>query len=354
MTKKTLRIAAPFFKKNKFFNDALDYQRNQGFWKIYNFFRTIIKESIIITFSCKQRFLDFFEDHSQWTKSSSIPSKKYEPVITWIGHATFLIQMGNVNILTDPVFGDLTFLFKRIFKPGVPFEKLPNIDYIVISHNHRDHVDKSSLDLLKQFYPYVKILVPKGDKKWFVKQGFTRVVEFDWWENHDIATSDTYIKFTFLPAYHWSGRNLFDANASLWGSWMIEVFGYTIYFGGDSAYWDHFKDIGEQFKHIDVALLPIGPCSPRKWMNRSHMDSYEAGKALIDLNAKYMVPMHWGTFYFGFDRFDTPVNLLIQWWKEHKEELADKKLMLLAIGEQLKIEKPIILDAPESQKTTSL
>lgn len=342
MVNKKPKIFAPFITKNKYFNNKLDYLSHSGFNRIYNFFHTIIKEVVIVTYSLKQRFLDFFTDHSSWVKTSSIVAKRHDPVITWIGHSSFLIQMGGVNILTDPVFGNLTFLFKRIFKPGISFEKLPHIDYILISHNHRDHVDSYSLKLIKQYYPYVKILVPKGDKKLFAQFGFSRVVEFDWWEFQEITTPDNSIKFTFLPAKHWSGRNFFDTNKSLWGSWMIEIIHYRVYFAGDTAYWDHFKDIGERFGSIDIALMPIGPCSPNKWMKKSHLDARDAVRAFIDLQADYFVPMHWGTFYFGWDRFDTPVNNLVNHWKEYKDQLEDKRLMLLAIGEQIKIEKAVV------------
>lgn len=354
MAEKKITVSSPFVHKNRFYNNKSDYLGKCGINRLYNLFYTIFKEAFIILFSQKQRFLDFFEDNSQWIKSSSVFSKKHDPVITWIGHSSFLIQIANLNILTDPVFGDITFLFKRIFRPGVSIEKLPHIDYLLISHNHRDHMDTSSLKLLNRIYPYIKILVPKGDKKWFVSRGFTRVAEFEWWGSHAVDASDSNIKFTFLPAYHWSGRNLFDSNESLWGSWMIEAAGYKVYFGGDTAYWDHFKDIGRYFGEIDVALLPIGPCTPRRWMKKSHMSSMDAGRALIDLGAKYMVPMHWGTFYFGCDRFDTPLNKLISWWEENKNVLGDKKLMMLAIGEQLKIDKTILPYQPVYTRDLSL
>lgn len=345
MVEKNKKISQPFKVKKYYFNSEQEYKSQKNpFKKPFNFFIAVLKECLMFSWSLKQRFQDFFLDNSYWIKASSIIPKRYDPVITWIGHSSFLIQLGNVNILTDPVFGDLTFLFKRIFAPGVSFEKLPNIDYILISHNHRDHMDQTSLEMIKQFYPYVKILAPQGDKNFLNKLGFTRVVESTWWEKHEINTPDSSITFTFLPAYHWSGRTFFDNNKSLWGSWMIEIPGYRIYFGGDTAYWDHFKDIALHFYPIDIALLPIGPCTPRGWMNNSHMDAHEAGQALIDLKAKYMVPMHWGTFYFGTDRFDMPVNDLIKWWGKNKNRLHDKKLMLLGFGEQLKIEKQAILD----------
>ncbi|OGB83210.1 hypothetical protein A3F66_02670 [candidate division TM6 bacterium RIFCSPHIGHO2_12_FULL_32_22] len=344
MVEKIKRISQPFKVKKYYFNSEQEYKKQKNpLKKPFRFLFSFLREILMYAWSLKQRFQDFFLDNSYWIKSSQIIAKKYDPVITWIGHSSFLIQLGNVNILTDPVFGDLTFLFKRIFAPGIPFEKLPNIDYLLISHNHRDHLDIQSLEMIKQFYPYVKVLVPQGDKKVFNDLGFMRVVESTWWEKHEINTPDSSITFTFLPARHWSGRNFLDNNKSLWGSWMIEVPGYRVYFGGDTAYWDHFKDIGEHFFPIDIALLPIGPCSPSGWMKDSHMDAALAGQAMLDLKAKYMVPMHWGTFYFGTDRFDMPVNQLIKWWGKNKSKLQDKKLMLLGFGEQLKIEKQAII-----------
>lgn len=343
--KNNIKIKEPFVVKNRYYNNKQDYLKSRGFLRpIKNLFFTIFKEVFVFLFSTKQRFFDFFKDNSYWVKNSSIVPKRYDPVITWIGHSTFLIQMGNFNILTDPVFENINIFYRRIFKPGVTFEKLPALDFILISHNHFDHLSSQTMNEIKQFYPYVKILVPVGSKRWFMDMGFTRVVEFNWWQDQDLLLPDSNIKFTFLPAYHWSGRKIFDKNKSLWGSWMIESAGYKVYFGGDTAYWDHFKDIGNHFSHIDIALLPIGPCLPRAFMKNSHMNAKESGQALIDLNAKYMVPMHWGTFYLGGDRFDTPVNELIYWWEDNSQLLGNKKLMLLGIGEQIKTEKQAYIE----------
>ncbi len=317
-------------------------------------FKALSKEVLMLLLSFKQRFQDFFLDHSAWIRPSPLMHQSYEPIISWIGHSSFLIQIGNTNILVDPVFGNLP-LFPRIFKPGILFEQLPRIDYILISHNHLDHMDKKSLLQLRQFYPQAYVLVPHGDKRWFEHYDFIHVTEFGWWEQQRFMVHETELIFTFLPAYHWSGRNLFDKNRSLWGSWMIESNGYRIYFGGDTAYWHHFAEIGKEFPSIDVAMLPIAPCTPRRWMQKSHIDAHEAGQSFIELGAHVMVPMHWGTFYFGCDRFDTPVNELMKWWHTNKNQLTERKLMLLGIGEQLRVERQFFVnESKQSQDQLNL
>lgn len=249
--------------------------------------------------------------------------------ITWIGHASFLISIAGYTILTDPVFGDLTFLLQRFSKPGIAFEKLPNIDIVLLSHNHRDHMDSATLKALFaktscHFY------VPWGDKAWFDRQfgpqASNRVTECMWWQ--EVMHED--LKLTFLPARHWSQRGLFDRNKSLWGSWMIHD---TLYFAGDTAYTDHFKEIAACFPAIEVALLPIGPCEPRAWMAATHMNAEDAGKAFLDLKARIFIPMHWGTYGFGIDDLMLPIVRLKSWWKEQNIETPERILSILACGQ---------------------
>jgi len=273
---------------------------------------------------------------SCWIASDQPKDCSIDPVITWIGHASFLIQVGGFNILVDPIFGDLLYVYKRMLPPGIPLEKLPPIDFILISHNHPDHMDPHSLRTIKERNPNVTVLVPSGDKKWFDKQGFIDVHEHSWWEKHSAALThdgSKKITFSFLPAAHWSQQGFFDKNTSLWGSWMIECLGQKIYFAGDSYYAPHFSEIAQQFPTIDVALLPVGPCEPRGWLEDFHLDGKEAGKAFLDLGAKKFVPMHWGTFAFGVEHFDAPVKMIQQWWKEHEAQLGGKQLCCVKVGE---------------------
>lgn len=265
----------------------------------------------------------------QWISLTEPIPHSESLAITWIGHSTFLIQIGGYNILTDPIFGDLAFLFRRITTVGIAPHKLPSIDFVLISHNHRDHMDAQSLKTIAKHNPLVQFMVPQGDAAWFKRNGLKGAKENMWWdvEHHSSLT------LTFLPAFHWSQRGLFDYNRSLWGSWMIEYNGTRIYFAGDTAYSSHFHSIAEEYSSIDIALMPIGPCEPRTWMSHAHVSAEEAGQAFIDLNARHFIPMHWGTYYFGLDSFDLPYKRLVSWWVN--QNFIDKRLSVLKVGERI-------------------
>lgn len=283
------------------------------------------------------------ETMRDWVERTEPLRMSTQLAVTWIGHATFLIQIGTINILTDPVFGSLSVLYPRILPEGITFKQLPPIDFVLISHNHRDHMDAHTLQLLKN-QEGITFLVPQGDKKWFRERGFGKVIENNWWDRQVYVASangTTRIEFTFLPAFHWSQRGVFDYNKSLWGSWMILCNNTTIYFGGDTGYSSHFKCIKEEFPVIDFALMPIGPCEPRSLMRTSHINAEEAGQAFIDLGAKHFIPMHWGTYFFGTDNFMLPVDRLRAWW--HTAHLdADKTLHLVKAGQRIMFDTPIV------------
>lgn len=281
-----------------------------------------------------------------WQMKLEPVERSEKSIVTWIGHSTFLIQMKGVNILTDPIFGDATSLFPRILQPGIGLEKLPPIDYVLISHNHLDHMDEHALLVLRDKHPGCTFLVPLGDKQWFDARDFMHVREYTWWQDDTFTTSDGgELRLTFLPAFHWSQRGIFDKNKSLWGSWMIQLAGKTIYFGGDTAYSRHFKSIGKEFERIDCAILPIGPCDPHKWMKFSHANAHGAYQGFKDLNAQHFIPMHWGTFYFGTDTFDTPMMMLKDVWQKHADkEVTYDQLHILCAGQR--IDLPIIPEAP--------
>lgn len=251
--------------------------------------------------------------------------------ITWIGHSTFLIQVAGKNILTDPIFGALSTIFRRLVPPAAKISDLPVIDYVLISHNHFDHMDAKALMTLKEKFPKMKVLVPMGDKNWFDRNLFSNVSEHMWWD--EILDEESLVKFTFLPANHWSQRTLFDKNRSLWGSWMIQSNDFSLYFAGDTSWGEHFKAIGNFFKNIDVALLPIAPGEPRSWMKETHINADEAVQAFIELNAHTLIPMHWGTYHLGFDEYFAPIDLLKHTWAKASQKLADKRLKVLKFGE---------------------
>jgi len=284
--------------------------------------------------------------HHHTSPFSRVQEAEERPRLTWIGHATFLIQSPHYTIITDPVFDDLTLLFQRIQKPGLGLHDLPHIDAVLISHNHRDHMEKKTLQHLAKKFPACTFFVPDGDRRWLHSWGIERVVEASWWNEHTIPVVDgaDAVRLIFLPAYHWSQRGLFDYNKSLWGSWMIEYGDVRIYFAGDTAYSKHFQAIACEFKGIDYALMPIGPCEPHLWMQRSHVNAEEAGQAFLDLGAQVFVPMHWGTFKFGTDRPLGPIERLEAWWHSQiTANQASQSLLPIKIGMSVDMSKKIIV-----------
>lgn len=290
-----------------------------------------ITESLKIFIATKMNTNEYYtnaEQPDQWVVKRPRPRPRPEGQrITWLGHSTFLIQLGKTNILTDPIFGDLSVMYPRKSPLGLPFDQIPSIDVVLLSHNHRDHYDKPSLRLVCNRDDPI-ILAPWG----LHDIEFPRTMVFKWGQRHTCYNDR--LSFTFLPAKHWSNRGLFDVNRSLCGSWMItDCHDNQIYFAGDSAYGGHFKTIAEKFNNIQVALLPIGPNEPDHLMRRSHMSTEQAGQAFLDLNARMLIPMHWGTFELGTDTFDSPIKRLEKWWRKHHN--PTKCVIPLRFGEQI-------------------
>lgn len=285
------------------------------------------------------RIQDAFKNSHAWVVQEKPINASEQLAITWIGHSTFLIQVGGINILTDPIFGNISWLFPRILPAGIKLDVLPPIDIILISHNHPDHMNYHSL-LALQNHKNPCIVVPLGTKSWFDQHSFNNVFELSWWDQKEINLDSkcSFVKVTFLPAHHWSQHGMFDKNKSLWGSWMIECAHYFLYFAGDTIYSGHFLDISHNFPHIDVAFLPIGPCEPQCWMKHAHMNAQEAGKAFFDLSAQHLLPMHWGTFHFGMESFDLPIKRLQSWQNENSASLEEKVIHFPKVGERIYID----------------
>ena len=232
-----------------------------------------------------------------------------EPTITWIGHATFLIQIGGVNILTDPHFSERASPVswtgpKRYTPPGLSIEELPFIDFVIISHNHYDHLDLRTIRQLqaKQSQNPPFFFVPLGLKSWFKDIAIDNVKELDWWDQ------DTFKNFTLhsVPLQHYSSRTPWDRNETLWTSWVIEYDQRTIFFVGDTGYSKDFKDIGKRFGPIDLSLLPIGAYEPRHFMKSIHVNPEEAVMIHQDVQSRYSIGMHWGTFMLTTEDMDEP------------------------------------------------
>jgi L-ascorbate metabolism protein UlaG (beta-lactamase superfamily) len=250
-----------------------------------------------------------------------------ENLLTWIGHASFLLQLEGRNALIDPVLSPtLGGFVRRNVAPGLDWAVLPPIDIVMVTHNHRDHMD---VPTLKRLGPAPVYVVPAGLGKWFRKSGFPRVVEMQWWQRQHVEGFD----ITFVPAEHWSRRGVTDTNKSWWGGYVVERGGVRAYHSGDTAWFDGFAEIGERCGVIDAAMLPIGAYAPRWFMRHQHMDPADAVRAYSALGARRFIAMHWGTFKLTDEDLREPPLLLREIWQG--AGLADEQLHIPAIGETL-------------------
>jgi L-ascorbate metabolism protein UlaG (beta-lactamase superfamily) len=222
--------------------------------------------------------------------------------ITWIGHASFLIQFTDLNLLIDPNFANWLFLLKRIKRSGLKIEHLPPIDAVLLTHAHFDHFHKPTLRRL----PRPKIgVMPWGVGDLALDLGFERVIELEWWESF----SHQGWQVTLTPSKHWGARTLRDHHRG-YGGFILEHQGRCIYHAGDSAYFNGFKEIGRRMAP-QIALLPIGAYHPESFRT-VHMGPDQAIQAFKDLRAHYLVPMHYGTFRLSFEDMEEPPRWLRQ------------------------------------------
>jgi len=228
----------------------------------------------------------------------SLAGTQLSAELTWVGHATVAIHDGDDVVLTDPHFGARALLPKRAVAPGIPIESIPADAFAVVSHSHYDHLDASTVETLP---PTVGWYVPLGLGAFFRERGRSDVTELDWWQS---ATRGRWT-ITCLPAQHWSLRLGESRNETLWCAWLLDSGERKYFFAGDSGYFEGFARYGRELGPIDVALLPIGAYEPRWFMRDQHMDPAETYQAFRDLGARYLVPIHWGTF----DLTDEPLDL---------------------------------------------
>ena len=279
-------------------------------------------------------------DNKEWPEhiaNKNYPLRPLTPTekvsATFINHATFLLQFPGVNVLTDPVYSERTSPYtfagpKRVREPGIPFETLPAIDVVIVSHNHYDHMDMATLKKLDaKFHPL--FLVPLGDDKHLKDAGIQNVKALDWWE--EVRVKD--VRFIFAPSRHWSARQLWDKNECLWGSWMIDSGAVKVYHAGDTGHGKHFLDIKSRLGAPDLALLPIGAYKPRWFMKHHHMDPEDAVKAHIDLGAARSIAMHFGTFQLTDEGIDEPAKDLTENLSRYKIE--PEKFIILDQGQAL-------------------
>jgi len=261
---------------------------------------------------------------------------KNDNYVAWIGHATFLIKLGDTTIITDPLFsknsGPLIFGPKRYVESAIKLNEIPKTDLFLLTHNHYDHLDYSTI----RNFPHKKskVLVPLKLSKYFTRNGFKDVNELDWYD--EIKVND--LKVTFLPAVHWSKRTLTDTNKTLWGNFLIEYKDKKVLFACDTGYGDVYKDLGKKYGPIDLTFINIGAYDFRPMFEKSvyHTNPEEALNIAQDLKSKKVIGMHWGTVVLSLEPImEPPIR-----FKANAEKYGYKKedAILFKIGEVQKLE----------------
>ena len=266
---------------------------------------------------------------------SDLEGFKNDDYITWIGHATFLIKLGNTTIITDPVFsknaGPLFFGPKRFIEPALTLKEIPKTDLFLLTHNHYDHQDMRTI----KSFPFKdsKVLLPLKLGKYFTRNGYRDVNEMDWYD--EIKINDK-LKVTFLPAVHWSKRSLTDTNKTLWGNFLIKYKDKKILFACDTGVGNIYKELGDKFGPIDLTLINIGaynfyPMIPLKDKSAYHTNPEEALSIARDLKSKKAIGMHWGTFVLSLEPIMEPRKR----FKDSAEQYGFKRedAIIFKIGE---------------------
>ena len=272
---------------------------------------------------------------------SFIQNNDDEVAVTWIGHATVLLQVGGLNILTDPQFSDraspLSFAGPpRHQPPGVALENLPHIDAVVISHAHYDHLDLASVTTLyQQEGGPPRFFLPLGMDQWFLDNvtdgDESHLTPMDWWQTHDFRG----VTLRFLPVQHWSSRTPWDENEMLWGAWAVEHPDFDFLFGGDFGYSKDLRDIGERTNGYDLAALPIGAYEPRWFMKSNHVNPEESVQAMQDVGARRAIAIHWGTFEGLTDEpLDEPPKKLAE--ARERAGIPEAEFRILSHGETVR------------------
>jgi L-ascorbate metabolism protein UlaG (beta-lactamase superfamily) len=252
---------------------------------------------------------------------------------TFIGHATFLLQVGGVAILTDPFWSARASPVswagpRRVRAPGQPLEALPKVDVLLVSHCHYDHMDLPTLRAVQAAWAPVAA-TGLGNARHLAKAGILGAHELDWWQSVQVAGAE----ITYVPAQHFSARTPFDRDRALWGGFVVEAGGHTVYFAADTGYGPHFAALRSRFPRLDLALLPIGAYEPRWFMSGHHMNPDDAVRAHLDLGAPPSIGMHHATIQLTDESIDAPTEALATARVAHG--VAADRFRVLAVGETL-------------------
>ncbi|PIP89481.1 MAG: hypothetical protein COW01_03210 [Bdellovibrionales bacterium CG12_big_fil_rev_8_21_14_0_65_38_15] len=280
-----------------------------------------------LTTLLKWKFSEKAKDWPTWVESNAgsiLKERTEKGEIHWnvINHATVLIQIDGINIITDPIWSDRTSPVsfagpKRVRAPGLNFEDLPAIDFVLISHNHYDHLDLPTLTKLKEkFNP--TFIVGLRNRELLESEGIDKILEMDWWQQLDLNN----LKFHFVPAQHWSARGMFDKRKALWGGFMIEGTS-RVYFAGDTGWGKFFEMIRDRIGAPDLSFIPIGAYAPRWFMKNFHINPDESVRAHKALQSKQSVGIHFGTFQLTNEAIDDPIKDLNKAKSEHSVDHFD-------------------------------
>jgi L-ascorbate metabolism protein UlaG (beta-lactamase superfamily) len=263
----------------------------------------------------------------QVQKVTNLVSSSGIDQLLWLGHASYLIQLGGVTLLTDPVWLD-NWVLKRYSELPIDPQQLQEVNYILISHDHRDHCDEATLKLLGKLLPNAKILTGLNMQPllqpWMPKN---QIQEAGWFQSYDLKES---LRITFLPTRHWSRRGLTDTNQRLWGGFFIESTNRSFYFMSDSGYGEHFQLISETMGSPDVAMMGVGAFKPEWFMHPVHVSPMDAAKAFREMGGKHFVPMHFGTFDLSDELLLEPLD-----WLKANPEKVNNSLIDPVVGKNL-------------------
>jgi L-ascorbate metabolism protein UlaG (beta-lactamase superfamily) len=283
-------------RERGFANANPDFVR-PPFWTRTRFFATRIWSSIFTPRSVSLPRVP--------NDGAALRANQGEPTVTWVGHATLLIQLDGVNVLTDPQWSERASPVRfagprRLTPPGLRFEDLPPIHVVLISHDHFDHLDEATVKQLAEVHR-PRFYVPLGHAAWFADLGIREVVELDWWD----ARVERGLTLTCVPVQHWTARSYFEQNRRLWSGWTVAGRERRLFFGGDTGYWEpYFREIGLRLGPFDLAAISIGAYEPAAMMRLTHTTPEQSLRIFDDVGGHRFVAMHWGTF----DLADEPLT----------------------------------------------